>query len=267
MDLGYYRGRAVLVTGATSGNGLALALRLHALGAKVVAMGRNDGRLEELHQQGMRVYKLDLADPAGIDRYCEIGHGHCAFDDIFHLAGNAPFGVLTDDEMRAFEAADLTGPIRLLTGLLPRMRAGGTVAVVTSASVGLGDIPDLRAYQQVKRGMVGWWSRNRGLYLAHGVNLMLISMGFIGTDIWDRAPGFPHWLGRLVRQAVPPPERFVDGLLADAASWESVSYPGWLAGWARVDEEGRYALDPWARLALTVAGRVGLRALRPLGGR
>lgn len=55
--------KSVLVTGATSGIGKALALAISQLPSKpeVIAVGRRKGRLDELQQSGLQTVSLDLA--------------------------------------------------------------------------------------------------------------------------------------------------------------------------------------------------------------
>ncbi|MFA6235346.1 MAG: SDR family oxidoreductase [Bacteroidota bacterium] len=258
----HYRERNVLVTGATSGNGEALAYRLLDLGAEVLCLGRNEERLQDLSCCGAHTCQLDFADQGKVEEFCDSYFPFWEFDDIFHMAGNGFFGTLTPDWKSRFEQSDFRGPTQLLKGLLPRMKAGGTVAVISSAIAGLGDIPELRDYQGMKRKMVDWCRTNTNLYASQGLNLMLISMGFIGTDIWNRASGLPRWAGNLVQKALPDPGEYTSQILEDAANWESVSYPGWLAKAVKVDVPPA----PFVKDILTGVGRIGIRTVRSFGG-
>lgn len=65
-----FGGRRVLVTGASSGLGRAIAVGLSQCGASVILMGRNTGRLAQtagmLHTPAVDILKLDLRDPGQI---------------------------------------------------------------------------------------------------------------------------------------------------------------------------------------------------------
>jgi len=254
----YYGSKTVLVTGATSGNGRALAYRLRELGAEVYGIGRNAQCLSELNDCGIHAFHLDLTPDDHCDSFVKSDLKDIRFDYVFHLAGSAFFDNPDPQTKVQLRTSDLLGPTYLLERLLlaRRLNPGGTVAVVTSGSAGLGDIPRIQNYQEIKREMVVWWRRNRDWFVAHGSNLMLISMGFIGTDIWKRAPGLPSWARTLATLVLPKPERFTDLILTDAANWEPVSYPGWFADLVPIDTvTGGYRGKAFTQAALTILGR------------
>jgi NAD(P)-dependent dehydrogenase (short-subunit alcohol dehydrogenase family) len=61
-----FSGKKILVTGASSGIGRACALQLAALGAHIVAIGRNKASLVGLDLPSVQIYALDLADEAAV---------------------------------------------------------------------------------------------------------------------------------------------------------------------------------------------------------
>jgi len=83
-------GRVVLLAGATSTSGLAAARVLASAGARVVAVGRDSGKLDALATEvpGIRVEVCDLTDEFGVRLLAE--HVHAAVgrvDGILHLVG------------------------------------------------------------------------------------------------------------------------------------------------------------------------------------
>lgn len=139
-------GRTVMVTGASSGVGEATAVKLGALGATVLLVAR---RAEDLVRVAGEVeaaggaaytYVCDLADPDATDTLIkQVLADHGSVDMLVNNAGRSIRRSLSrsHDRMHDFErtmAINYFGPVRLILGLLPAMRAqhfGHVVNVVT----------------------------------------------------------------------------------------------------------------------------------------
>jgi len=250
-----YDGAVCVVTGATSGNGEALAHHLHRLGADVHGIGRNREKLEALCRRRIRAYRADLSDPEDIAFLLSHLPGHIDF--VFHMAGNSMTGH-HPDQVRRLRESDFIGPTRLLDGLVRRM-SSGTVAVNTSASAAMRDVPRLLTYQTVKREMVEWWATSRDFYFeSHGVNLMLISMGLISTPIrLQGSRGRSEWLVK--KLPVPGPRWWTRRILRDAALKRPVSYPGLGAKLGKLDLQGQYKINRLVDKASAVSADLWLR--------
>jgi NAD(P)-dependent dehydrogenase (short-subunit alcohol dehydrogenase family) len=129
-----------VVTGANRGIGLALVTQLHRRGATVVAVCRQTS--PELLALGVRVETgIDLADPqAGPNLAARL-----AQDDIKLLVHNAGIarmeklkGPTPSDVMAQFQVNALA-PLLLTRALLPRLRSGSKVALVSSRMGSMGD--------------------------------------------------------------------------------------------------------------------------------
>lgn len=258
-----FQGKTVIVTGATSGNGWALAHRLLSLNSRVIGLGRNEQKLTQLKEDGVEAYKLDLADNQAIDtfiRWFAAKNVECNY--FFHLAGNAIVGNPTPEQLTLFQASDFIGPIRLMEGMLPYMAQGSTVGAVTSGSVALENIPVLKDYIKIKGQLVNWYIQQRSIFGEHKVNLMLISMGFINTGIWNRpGNGFPRFAAKLVDLTIPGPSRYSDTILQDAATQSPVSYPGLLGNLFKF-RDGHYIINPWLRTLFCLSGQLSLSLAR-----
>ncbi len=131
-------GKTVLLTGGSAGIGREIARQLKAKGANVLLTGRDPARLEAMAADGFEVLAADLSNAAGVDALVA-GIGERAIDILINNAG---LGVAHDvrNALPDADAADgclyanLSAPIRLITALLPRLRAR-TVAAPQAAII------------------------------------------------------------------------------------------------------------------------------------
>ena len=131
MDLGL-SGRSGLVTGATSGIGLATARLLCAEGANVLLSGRSHERLDAAVAScaaldGGRAVgiALDVTEPDAGERLASAAEG--AFGRVDFAVANAgtswnrPLEELTDDEWQAQWELNVMAPLRLMRVVAPAM--------------------------------------------------------------------------------------------------------------------------------------------------
>ncbi len=140
------RDRVALVTGATRGIGRACALALGAAGAKVIALGRTQGALEELDDAIQRaggeqasLVAMDLTNAPGVDQLGhEIFQRHRRLDILVHAAGYLgglrPASHIPPKVWDQAVAVNLTSAFRLIRSLEPLLKAsdGGRVIFLTS---------------------------------------------------------------------------------------------------------------------------------------
>jgi NADP-dependent 3-hydroxy acid dehydrogenase YdfG len=160
-------GRVVVVTGATSGIGRAIALRLVAGGAAVTAVGRDKSRLDALPPAAAAVVpphapgrimpaQVDLTDD---EARAALVAGLLAgprVDVLVHSAGayaNAPVATAALGDLDALFAANVRAPYALTQELLPALRAGGGDIVVINSSQGLRAGPGLAQFAATQQAM------------------------------------------------------------------------------------------------------------------
>ena len=124
-------GQRVLVTGASSGIGAALAEAFAAAGATVGICARREDRLLEVlgrcraHAPASRHWVVDLADPAAVDRLATDVLADIGGVDI--LVNNAGIPKrrhvtrLDDETVESTMAINYFSPVRLTLALLPQM--------------------------------------------------------------------------------------------------------------------------------------------------
>ena len=188
--------RIVLVTGASSGIGRALALRFAGAGATVAASARRAGELERLAKEAAggpgRIVALpvDVADEAAMARACarvesEFGPIDLA---VFNAGTHAPISIA------AFEAApfrrlmeiNYMGVVNGIAAVLPRFvgRRSGHIAVVSSVA-GYRGLPQAAAYGPTKAALINLCEALKLDLDPLGVRISVINPGFIKTPMTD----------------------------------------------------------------------------------
>lgn len=130
-------GRTIVLAGATSASGLAVATSLVAAGARVIATGRSDDRLAPLRERGAETV---VADATSLTEMSELASGLEAVDGVIPLVGGWRGGGglagQSDEDLHAllpaFEAVRATS--RAFDGLL-RESDAGRFALVSSTAV------------------------------------------------------------------------------------------------------------------------------------
>ena len=230
-------GKTILVTGATSGIGRATAIECAQMGAKVIAVGRNQEKLDTLHNElknecltneGHLFLPCDLTDEEQVKaliEQCPVVEGVACCAGVANMN---PFMFVTADEVERVFKVNCFAPVMLVNKLLKakKLSKGGSVVFVSSV-----DGPKIvhagnSVYSGSKNALVGM-ARNMAIDLASKkmrVNCVLpgttdTPMIHIGSatneDLEKIATEFP--MKRFAR-----PEEIANAitfLLSDAASY------------------------------------------------
>ncbi len=185
-------GANVVVTGASSGIGAALAPMLTAAGATVAVVARREERLAAMVDAGdaARYYACDLDDPVAAEAMILNAWDDMGGVDI--LVNNAAIPKrrsvqdLTQAEIDETMRVNFESPVRMSQALLPKWleRDRGMVVNVSSFG-GRAGIMHEAAYCASKFALCGW-SESMAMDLWRtGVQVRLIIPGAIDTEIWD----------------------------------------------------------------------------------
>jgi 3-oxoacyl-[acyl-carrier protein] reductase len=186
LELGL-RDRVCVVTGSTSGIGLAAARMLAEEGAKVVTSGRSEAPNvgEALHVSS------DLADPAApaelIRRAREIGPVDRLVNNV-GAAYQADFDELTDDQWNEMWQLNVMSYVRTIRAVLPSMRECGGAIVNVSSTAGKRPSTSMPNYTVTKAAVLSLSRLVADLYAKDGIRCNAIAPGPTATDAW-LAPG------------------------------------------------------------------------------
>lgn len=147
-------GKTALVTGAASGIGRAVAVRLAAAGVRVVVLDRDEiGAKQLAHDLGGDYLVADLADPSvidGLDLEADILVNNAGLQHV------APVEQFDPDQFTLIQRVLLEAPFRFARALLPQMYDRGWGRIVNISSVhGHRASPYKAGYVSAKHGLEG----------------------------------------------------------------------------------------------------------------
>ena len=183
-------GRVAIVTGAASGIGRAVALRLHADDLEVIAIDRDERGLEFLRseQPGIRCHGIDVTDHAALAQCVESAAArHGRIDVLINNAGFSFYERHVDstlDHWRQTMAVNLESMYVLAKLTVPHMiRRGYGRIVNVSSTQAIAAEPTVAAYAASK-GAVAAWTRAMAVDLAeHGILVNAVAPGCIRTGM------------------------------------------------------------------------------------
>jgi NADP-dependent 3-hydroxy acid dehydrogenase YdfG len=186
--------KVILITGASSGIGEAIARELAAAGAQVVAGARRLDRLQKLQAEveagggRLQVQALDVTSHAQVDafaRQAQQAYGHV--DVIINNAGLmplSPLAALKIDEWNQMIDVNIRGVLHGIAAVLPIMNAQGHGHVVNVASIGAHHVsPTAAVYCATKYAV---WAISDGLRQeTDRIRVTTISPGVVTSELAD----------------------------------------------------------------------------------
>jgi NAD(P)-dependent dehydrogenase (short-subunit alcohol dehydrogenase family) len=203
---GAVRGKVVVITGGSSGIGLAAAERCVSAGARVIIVARDPEKLEaaraQLADRGeVHTYACDIADYAACDGFAKAILDKFGAVDV--LVNNAGRSIrrsidLSYDRFHDFERTmqlNYFAAIRLTMALLPSMLERGNGHVVNISSIGvLSNAPRFSGYVASKAALEAWTRCAAAEFADRGVTFTIINMPLVRTPmiaptkIYDQMP-------------------------------------------------------------------------------
>ena len=216
-------GRAVVITGASSGIGEALANRLGDAGAKVMLVARSADKLEAMKQSiearggTAFVYPGDLSDAEDTQRLISAVLEQHPHVDI--LVNNAGISIRRSvqksyDRVHDFErtlSLNFLGAVRLIMGFLPGMRAQKQGQIINVSTIGVQvNVPRYGAYIASKAALDAFSRVLAVEALKDGVKVTTIYMPLVKTPMMKSTTIYDAFPMRTAEQAA---DLVVDGII------------------------------------------------------
>lgn len=199
-----------MVTGGSSGIGLATVRRFEEEGARVVVVDLTEG------EAGDRFVRADVSRPedwaAVVAAAAELGGLDVAYLNAGVMAGEHDITALTDAQYRRIMGANVDGVVFGARALVPAMSRGGAV-VATASLAGLISFPPDPIYTLTKHAVVGLVRSLAQQLEPKGITINAVCPGIVDTPMLGSeaktslsAAGFP----------IIPPEQIAAAVLACA---------------------------------------------------
>jgi NAD(P)-dependent dehydrogenase (short-subunit alcohol dehydrogenase family) len=193
---GTVAGKVVLVTGGSSGIGLAAAHKFAEAGATTIICGRDQDKLDEACKEAKAkgykfiAYPADIADMADCDRFIQaLIKDHGGVDFLINNAGRSIRRAVeaSYDRFHDFERTmqlNYFGCLRVTMGLLPGMVAKKKGHVVNISSIGvLTNAPRFSAYVASKAALDAWTRCASSEFADQGITFTTINMPLVRTPM------------------------------------------------------------------------------------
>ena len=223
-----YRGRSCVVTGAASGIGRSVAVRLAGEGARLVLTDRDEAGLAAVAQAcrdaGAQILSTDVVDVTDHEAVTAFGErvvaAHGSPEAVFHVAGNSAWGrpdLIEHRVWRSMVEVNLMGTIHVVEAFVPAMMAADrpSALVLVSSAAGLLGLPWHAAYSAAKFGIRGVAEVLRFDLAPYGIGVHLVCPGGVDTPLVETVeiagvdrtdPEVARTVAQFRRHAVTPDE-------------------------------------------------------------
>ncbi len=214
-------GKVVLVTGGSSGIGLAAAHKFAEAGATTLICGRDRDKLDEACKAAKArgcqfvAYTVDIADIADCDRFVGLLiQNHGGVDFLINNAGRSIRRAIESSYERFHDyertmQLNYFGSLRVTMGLLPGMVARHRGHVVNISSIGvLTNAPRFSAYVASKAALDAWTRCASSEFADQGISFTTINMPLVRTpmiaptNLYNNVPALaPEQAADMIAQA------------------------------------------------------------------
>lgn len=187
--------QVIVITGASSGIGLATAEHLHSLGARLALASRDAETLKGLEKElpGSTAIPTDVTKPDQAARLIEDTISRFGrIDVLVNNAGRAmakPVEHIDLDEYTQLLELNLLAPLRLMQLVIPQMRTqGGGQIVNISSQASTKHIPSIAGYASTKSALNTLSLTAREELAQDGITVSIVKPGIVDTDFGSNTP-------------------------------------------------------------------------------
>ena len=187
-----FRGKKILITGATGGIGSALVKKFVSLGGNVLATGTKSEKLESLKKEypNINVLRFDISDHPKLDEFIENASSQLSGLDI--LVNNAGINVdnlslrMKDEEWKKVIDLNLSSTFFLCKHSIKKMLKNkyGRIVNITSVVGHTGNLGQSN-YAAAKAGIIGMSKSLAIEYAKKNITINCVSPGFIQSRMTD----------------------------------------------------------------------------------
>lgn len=198
--------KSILITGCSSGIGLAAATLLKQHGYRVFASARKMTDVEKLKNQGLEAVQLDVNDSASMQAALEyvLQQTGGTLDALFNNSGFLQAGAIEDltrDMERAQFETNVFGPMELIRLVLPIMRKQGHGRIIQNSSIlGIITLPYYGAYNASKFALEGFSNTLRQELHSTNIHVSILNPGPITSQL--RATAHQHFHDTVANHAL-----------------------------------------------------------------
>lgn len=181
-------GKTILITGASSGIGLATARLLASQGARLILASRNTEALGKVAAElpHSAILPVDMSDPAQVRAMLQEAVRLGGFDGLVNNAGRAYEATVEKTDLEALEYVfklNVVGPVVAMQEAVPVLRARGGGAIVNiSSGTSLMKLPGYGVYSSSKRALNGFTLTARAELLPENIRVSLVYPRLTATD-------------------------------------------------------------------------------------
>lgn len=199
----------VIITGASRGIGRELAKTHLKNGNNVLAISRNEEKLQELknyeNQSKYRFLSIDLADFYGLNQINKVIQDWEKIDILYNNAGllvNKPFAQITEADIDYSIAVNYKGPFRIIQLLLDKMNFDSHIVNITTMGAVQGSLKfsGLAAYSSSKAGLVTLTELLAQEFTPEQPRINAIALGAVQTEMLEEA--FPGYLAPISAEKI-----------------------------------------------------------------
>ena len=195
-----FRNKTIIITGASQGIGAELAVKLAQLGANLVLAARNEAKLKTIAQKCLKnggkaiAFPTNVTDPKACQKLIEAGvAAYGAIDCLINNAGMTMWSRFDCvEDLSLFEKimqVNYLGSVYCTHYALPHLKQSSGLIVAVSSLTGKTGVPTRSGYAASKHALQGFFDSLRIELKNTGVDVLVVSPGFVATGIRQRVVG------------------------------------------------------------------------------